>query len=217
MNTVTPDASSQGMAHSASPLLVGNHSALDFLNSLVSQTGTNVDFLRDGEALLQWMQVSNVLPERTMLAVESFTAAERETLAQELRDLRECFRHLLFKRKASVSGERQSLDARELDKLSNYLAAAPLVEQLFLTNQKAHLVTHRELNQPAAVVAEVAHLVADLLTNYPVEKVRKCENPNCSIWFNDIKRGPPRRWCTRTICGNRAKVAAHRLRQREHQ
>lgn len=217
MNAVTLAAPEKKMARSASPLFVGNHPALDFLNSLVSQTGTYIDFLRDGGALLHWMQVSQVLPEQAMLAVASFTADERETLAQELRELREYFRHLLFKRQASVSDERQSLDARELDKLSNYLAAAPLVQQLFLTNQKAHLVTHRELNQPAAVVAEVAHLVADLLANYPVEKVRKCENPNCSIWFNDIKRGPPRRWCTRTICGNRAKVAAHRLRQREHQ
>lgn len=216
MNTVTlitPDK--KNTAHSVSPLMVGNHPALDFLNTLVSQTGASIDFLRDGEALLHWMQVSKVLPEPATLAAASFSSDEREALATELRELREYFRHLLFKRQASVLGEIQSLDANELDKLSNYLGAVPLVQQLFLTNQKARLVTHREFDQPAAVVAEVAQLMADLLANYRVEKVRKCENANCSIWFNDIKRGPPRRWCTRTICGNRAKVAAHRQRQRE--
>jgi predicted RNA-binding Zn ribbon-like protein len=45
------------------------------------------------------------------------------------------------------------------------------------------------------------------------ERLRKCAA--CSILFVDLSRGGTRRWCSMSACGNRAKVAEFRRRQRE--
>ena len=67
---------------------------------------------------------------------------------------------------------------------------------------------------PSDVLAEMAAVCADLLVRHRSEGVRECENPDCSLWFVDGKRGPRRRWCSMAVCGNRMKIAAHRARQR---
>jgi predicted RNA-binding Zn ribbon-like protein len=47
------------------------------------------------------------------------------------------------------------------------------------------------------------------------ERFRACENDDCSSIFLDPGRGRARRWCSMSRCGNRAKVAAFRARQKE--
>ena len=42
-----------------------------------------------------------------------------------------------------------------------------------------------------------------------------CEGSRCTLIFADHTRGQRRRWCSTAVCGNRAKVAAHRQRKKE--
>ncbi|MFC5184509.1 CGNR zinc finger domain-containing protein [Actinomadura harenae] len=46
------------------------------------------------------------------------------------------------------------------------------------------------------------------------ERVRKCANPDCVLWFYDLTKNGSRRWCSMAVCGNRTKTArfqqAHR-------
>jgi predicted RNA-binding Zn ribbon-like protein len=44
--------------------------------------------------------------------------------------------------------------------------------------------------------------------------LRGCSNPRCTRLFVDTSRAGNRRWCGMTECGNAAKVAAFRARQR---
>lgn len=44
--------------------------------------------------------------------------------------------------------------------------------------------------------------------------VRKCESPVCGLYFVDTSRKGDRRWCSMSGCGNKAKVADFRRRQR---
>jgi predicted RNA-binding Zn ribbon-like protein len=44
--------------------------------------------------------------------------------------------------------------------------------------------------------------------------VKACEGASCTLLFADHTRGRARRWCSMAICGNRAKVAAHRERRK---
>ena len=43
-------------------MLIGDHPALDFVNSVLAPSGEPLDFLRDGKCLGLWLQSSGVLP-----------------------------------------------------------------------------------------------------------------------------------------------------------
>ncbi|MEW2068934.1 CGNR zinc finger domain-containing protein [Streptomyces sp. NPDC007346] len=47
-----------------------------------------------------------------------------------------------------------------------------------------------------------------LLTEDP-DRIRPCATLGCGLYFYDASRNGTRRWCTRTGCGNRARVARH--------
>ncbi|WP_439136464.1 CGNR zinc finger domain-containing protein [Roseicyclus sp.] len=53
----------------------------------------------------------------------------------------------------------------------------------------------------------------DLLRADDLARLRECAR--CTHLFIDHGRGPGRRWCAMTRCGNRAKLAAYRRRQRD--
>jgi predicted RNA-binding Zn ribbon-like protein len=52
----------------------------------------------------------------------------------------------------------------------------------------------------------------ELLADPTVCDVRRCDAPTCVILF--LARHPNRRWCTPTICGNRARVARYYQRHK---
>ncbi|MFI6324973.1 CGNR zinc finger domain-containing protein [Nonomuraea sp. NPDC050556] len=47
------------------------------------------------------------------------------------------------------------------------------------------------------------------------DRVRKCANPECLLWFLDISKNGSRRWCSMEKCGNRAKVGRFHQRHRK--
>ena len=47
------------------------------------------------------------------------------------------------------------------------------------------------------------------------DRLRVCANDQCRWIFYDSSRTGRRRWCDMATCGNRAKAARHRARQRE--
>ena len=54
---------------------------------------------------------------------------------------------------------------------------------------------------------------AELLVSNDLEKVRECQGPGCGWLFVDRSRGRPRRWCSMSDCGNKAKARRHQQRQ----
>jgi predicted RNA-binding Zn ribbon-like protein len=46
------------------------------------------------------------------------------------------------------------------------------------------------------------------------ERIRQCEGETCALLFLDTSRSGDRRWCSMAGCGNKAKVAEFRRRQR---
>lgn len=196
------------------PLLVGEHPALDFLNSVLAPDGEMFDHLYDGNAMRVWLGTSCVLPLSLRQAAALFSAAQMDQLAGDARTLREDFRRVLVRRnKMGAAG----LTAKELECINVWLSRAPLTQTLVKRGGEWRLSLHRDPAITITVMAELASICADLLANQPPEQVRKCENPACTLWFRGSKRGPHRRWCSMAICGNRMKVAAHRARARDKQ
>jgi predicted RNA-binding Zn ribbon-like protein len=59
--------------------------------------------------------------------------------------------------------------------------------------------------QPAVLAATN---LLDLLETAP-DRVKRCENPGCVLWFFDTTRNGTRRWCSMAVCGNRMKARRH--------
>ena len=57
-----------------------------------------------------------------------------------------------------------------------------------------------------------ARSLLGLLDEHP-ERVHKCANPECVLWFLDTTRSGTRRWCSMSACGNRLKARRHYQRQ----
>jgi predicted RNA-binding Zn ribbon-like protein len=58
----------------------------------------------------------------------------------------------------------------------------------------------------------LAEAIADLVSHADFRLIRACEGSACTLMFLDKTKAHARRWCSMALCGNRAKVAAHRAR-----
>jgi predicted RNA-binding Zn ribbon-like protein len=76
------------------------------------------------------------------------------------------------------------------------------------------LAVRWEAEDPVAfALARVAADAIDLLA-HRADRLARCELPGCGALLLSRSRGEGRRWCSMETCGNRAKVAAFRARQR---
>jgi predicted RNA-binding Zn ribbon-like protein len=68
---------------------------------------------------------------------------------------------------------------------------------------------------PEQYLLPLAEAAAQLLADENFEHVRRCEHPDCTLYFYDRTKSHRRRWCSMKACGNRYKVARFRDKQRE--
>jgi predicted RNA-binding Zn ribbon-like protein len=181
-------------------VLLGDHPALNILNTVARIDGQLVDSLRTDGDVLRWIT-------RVGLPLETDTADIRgSSLLQAARELRETLRTLVEKRK---KGKRVDPAA-----LNVFLAEARNHLHL-VSNRDGSLRLKRQWEQrsPEQVLAPLAELAAELLSTGDFNLVRRCENEECVLWFYDRTKSHHRRWCSMTTCGNRHKVAAFRERR----
>ncbi|BBQ00910.1 hypothetical protein BSFA1_60380 (plasmid) [Burkholderia sp. SFA1] len=189
---------------------------LDFLNSIATPVDEPVDWIGDGEGLLSWLEQAGLVPVDVLAHMRANAApAELDEIAAKARDLREWFRAFVQKRKG------QPLSAKDLGEL------APL--NGVLQRDEQHGVIVADVNAPGglafgmqrrwtsaeSLLMPIVETLAKLVCEEDFTYVKACEGPTCTLLFADHTRGHARRWCSMAICGNRAKVAAHRARLKE--
>ncbi|MCP3162888.1 CGNR zinc finger domain-containing protein [Myxococcus qinghaiensis] len=125
-----------------------------------------------------------------------------EELAQA-RELREAIYRLAL---ARTRGE--SFSARDRAILNRWAAEPPPAPQL---GPRGILWTGAGVRGQLAAVARDA---AELLGGPFAERIRNCSQDGCALLFVDTSRSGQRRWCSMSGCGNKAKVAEFRRRQR---
>jgi predicted RNA-binding Zn ribbon-like protein len=199
------------------PIFVGDHPALDFLNTYAIPSGGPVDWIDDGPGLVDWLERARLLARGDVARFRSRDAlGALEAVAWRARDLREWFRGFVARHAGaslptSASGELKPL---------NFLLSG---DDLFRQVEPATpdeggsallLVDRRRWRGPETILLPIAEAVADLICTADFTLVRKCESSACVLWFYDRTKGHARRWCRMAVCGNRAKAAAHRARQR---
>jgi hypothetical protein len=63
-----------------------------------------------------------------------------------------------------------------------------------------------------AALSTLARDAVDLFGGPLARRIRVCAAENCGLLLVDTSRAGRRRWCSMELCGNRAKIRAHRSR-----
>ena len=156
--------------------------ALDLVNTEFLPDGTLVDLLATADSTRAWLAAAGL---------DEAAAGDPGATRAALRQARAAIRDALSGR-----------------------GPAPLNEVLghgrLRLSVSAGLVPLRTLEgdpawQPAVMAA--ANLL-DLLEQAP-DRIKRCENPACVLWFFDTTRNGTRRWCSMAVCGNRMKARRH--------
>ena len=184
---------------------IADHLALDFLNSVAGTGDERTEFLADDAQVLDWMKQAGLPVDQ---AARALKGGPPGSLREAAVALREAGRALLERRKAGRRG-----DPAPLNRL---LVRGGAYQQLsWKPGAQPRRLTYRRVETPEDLLVPIAEAMAELLETGDYQMVRRCENPNCTLWFYDRTKSHRRRWCSMAICGNRMKVAAFRARQRE--
>lgn len=186
------------------PMFVGDHLALDLLNTRAFPDGVEVEWLADGGDLVAWLKAAGLDGPRA-------TAREWDRIAGQVRQLREAFRAFVDRH---AGRPLKPSAAAELTTVNDLLASDSTYRQLTPGDPVAWR-THRRPSTPAnAVLLPLADAIGDLVATADFALVRHCESSACTLAFLDRTKSHARRWCSMAACGNRAKAAAHRARNR---
>ena len=194
------------------PLFIGSHPAADFLNTAFDPHGEHVEIIGDGKSLLDWLQAAGVLDaEQSARLSRKLGAKGLDAAATEVRKLREWARAWLMRWRAAP-GRDYSPEIANLNKLLEHLNVRHEVAR---TRQGLERVSRFQIGTVDELLAVLASQLGDLLTQEDPGLLKSCSGDGCTLWFLDRTKAHRRMFCSAAACGNRAKVAAFRERQRE--
>lgn len=204
------------------PFFIADDRALDFLNSLARPWGDEIEWLGCGHDLLDWLDQAKMVPSTVLKQFrDKVYMKECDAIAVQARELREWFRSFVI----SHAGKPISSSVfTELDGLNHLLAQDNTYCQIQTENlydQKVgkdgtqlHWKQQRRWNSPAALLLPLAQAIGKLICQNNFESIKGCKGPKCILWFLDISQNHTRQWCSMAVCGNRAKAAAFREREK---
>jgi len=207
------------------PYFVGDHMALDFLNSIATPQHETIEWLRDGSDLLSWLERARAIDSQVASRIrrerDAFHALD--AVAEQARSLREWFRGFVT-RHAGAPLSAQAV--KELHPLNRLLARDQIYRQVGAAEQigsgndesparAIHWRQERRWTTPECLLQPIAEAIGDLVCTADFRLVRECEGPTCTLVFYDRTKAHARRWCSMAACGNRAKAAAHRAKHRQ--
>jgi len=201
---------------------LGDHPALDFLNSVATPVRDPVELLTGGPVYLSWLERAGLIDAADRAEIERrFSPAELDAAVAQAVDLREWLRPVVAAWAADVGPEvdgpavgRTVLTGEVRDHLNAILAADRRFPRIGIDDDGRPVVAERRSwRTPAQLLVPPAEAAAQLLTSGDRELVRPCEGEACTLWFYDRTRSHRRRWCSMATCGNRAKARNHRQRE----
>jgi predicted RNA-binding Zn ribbon-like protein len=197
-------------------LFVGDAPGLDFLNSVATPLDVPIDWIDDGEGLLDWLGQARLVSADVLATMRGQALpGELDNVADQARHLREWFRGFVQTRKGRAL---TTADLTELDPLNRLLERDETFSRIAAAGDGAPfaLKAGRKWRTPEALLLPIGEALAGFVCSEDFSHVKACEGPACTLLFADHTRGRRRRWCSMAACGNRAKQAAHRHRVRDH-
>lgn len=190
-------------------LFVGNHLALDFLNTRPVQNGEPMELLPDFNAVLRWFQATELLSARDAANLQQQwgKSARAQHTTEAVRELREKLRGEILS--WEHGGAIHHSIVAELNRL---MTDHPMLTRLKAKGSASSTELWFEPRQPEDLFAPLAYSAATLFATVDRNRVRKCGQ--CVLHFYDTSKKGTRRWCSMQLCGNRLKVAAYAARKR---
>lgn len=192
-------------------LFLGSHPAIDFLNTAFAPDGREIETIGDGVAFMDWTVRAGLLQEPLAAKLRRrFGAKALEATAAEARKMREWARAWIGRWRTDPHADYR----KEIDALNKLLARAASHREVASTAEGHRVVERDRLESADALLALIARSIAALICEEQPSLVKACAGSSCTLWFLDRTRGHRRMFCSSSACGNRAKVAAFRERQR---
>jgi predicted RNA-binding Zn ribbon-like protein len=190
------------------PLEVG----LDFINTLENERAGTIDHIPTPADVLRWLREHDLLHQEMLDSlIERVDAdpAYAEQVMRRLRRVRAGLRELV-----DATVEQRPADPTALRDVNRALRTQYVYELVPASDGIS--LDHRHEGDPVdGALARVSETIARELTQGDAERLRICANDECRWVFYDSSAAGRRKWCDMSTCGNRAKVARHRARQRE--
>jgi predicted RNA-binding Zn ribbon-like protein len=192
-------------------VFVGGHRCLDFINTQVVQRGQVVDLLTDFAVLVAWLVQARLLEtEEAQEALRRWRGtpegehafSQAVTLRAALGAMVECL----------VQG--QPVPSSSIVAINALLRQRPGYMQLVRERDGFAQRLQAESREAIRLIVPLAEVAGDLLCHTDLTLIKRCENPQCILYFYDETKNHTRRWCSMQVCGNRRKAARHRLRTR---
>jgi predicted RNA-binding Zn ribbon-like protein len=188
------------------PTCVGGHPALDLCNTWAGwgePSGPHREWLASYDHFAYWAWHAGLIDEDDAVRLRQSAGRAGSRAKAVLTDARRL-------RTALHTAALDPEDAHALRVVTGYARKAALQARLQPARvPRWDIPTSAGLELPLLVVARAA---GELLTSEGVRFVKACPGRGCGWLF--IDRAGRRRWCTMSVCGNRAKVAAYARRQR---
>jgi predicted RNA-binding Zn ribbon-like protein len=204
-------------------VLVGDHLAMDFLNSIEVLSNPATECLRDGEGLVRWLEKAGAISKTDAKALRAMRPADLDRTAAKARELREWFRvtldHLVA-RKGGRSALSKLTPLTDLLEQGNWYwrIAEGRSADRHEAGKALYLADAIRWSRPDQSLQPVARAMAALICDEDWSRIKHCGNHVCSLAFLDRTKANKRRWCSMAVCGNRMKNAAHRARvAKEHE
>ena len=195
------------------PLLLAGHPALDFLNTAFTPPtgGESIEMISDGQSFVAW------LVEVSLLNAASASKLRRRLGASALDEVAAEARKFRQWTSAWLERWRHAPDkdyAAELQRLNRLLEHGHSYCEVVAVEGRLKVVEHCRIDAARELLTLPASQVAQLITSEEPELVKRCAGTDCILWFVDRTKAHRRMFCSAAQCGNRAKVAAFRERER---
>ncbi|WP_156527975.1 CGNR zinc finger domain-containing protein [Bradyrhizobium stylosanthis] len=200
-------------------MFIADSLGLDFLNSVATPVDTPVDWLGDGDGLIDWLAQAGLVPADELDALKARARpGALDEVAGEARALREWFRGFVREHAGQPLGPAA---LQELGPLNNLLEQDEMFSRIEPRSGDSHhglaLRTTRRWQSSRSLLLPIGEAMAKFVCEEDFSDVKACEGHHCTMLFADHTRRRARRWCIMAVCGNRAKQAAHRSRLKSRQ
>jgi predicted RNA-binding Zn ribbon-like protein len=194
------------------PLFLGSHPAIDFLNTTLCPRGERMELIGDGRSFVEWLAGAGLLdPAMVPRLLRRLGGAALDQAAAEARRFREWVRAWIARWQRDPDGGDHGAELRRLNAI---LEKEAVHRELVATPGGCQIVERCRIDTADQLIGLVAVQVARLIASEDPSLVKTCAGPECTLWFLDRTKARRRLFCSAAACGNRAKVAAFRERQR---
>lgn len=107
----------------------------------------------------------------------------------------------------------KGISSESIEKLNQYLKYGISYPKLSVENHQYHLAVVPKTNNINWTIYQIVLSFSKLITEYSLEYLKKCENPECDWIFYDDSKSRKRKWCDNR-CASLIKVRKYRAKKR---